>query len=361
MSTTLDDVAREFARKEHGRTSCTGRRGMRLMGRTCAAALLALALTAAASSAGAQDNAAAAQARFEEGLTLLRAGRFADACPKLEESLRLEVASGTKYRLAECYEGLGRLAAALRLYREVIDETRGANRPDREQQVRAKIEKVEPRVPRVTIVVAPELASLPEFRLEQDGVAVAPGAPIEVDPGERTFRASARGHRPWSTKVVATEGGALQLQVPLLEAEQAAPPVQPVFHGSPPPPNRRQEDDDTVLSPGRIAGIALGSVGIVGIGIGAGFGVLSKSQWDSAREGCREGRVDRCDADAVSGGEDAHTSAVVSTATFIAGGVMLAGGVVMWFALPPEKSQMAVRVSPVAGASGGYVGAEVTW
>jgi hypothetical protein len=361
MSTSLDDGDHEIARRTVGRGTCNGAPSMRLIGRTSASAFVAVAITVVTSIAGAQDNTAAAQARFDEGLSLLRANRFAEACPKLEESLRLEAASGTKYRLAECYEGLGRLAAALRLYREVIEETRGANRPDREQQVRAKIEKVEPRVPRVTIVVPPQLASLPEFRLEQDGVAITPGAAVEVDPGSRTFRATARGHRPWSTTVVASEGGALELQVPVLEPEQTSAPFQPVLQGGAPIPRAPKEDDDTVLSPGRIAGIAIGAAGVVGIGVGAGFGILAKSQWDDAREGCREGRVDRCDGDSVSGGEDAHTSAVVSTAAFIAGGVMLAGGVVLWFALPPEKSQMAVGVSPVAGASGGMVSAEVTW
>lgn len=368
MSTSLDNRMREIAHGLARRGSCTGAGYMKLTARprASAAMCLALAISATAAVAGAQSNEADAQARFDEGLSLLRAGRFTDACPKLEESLRLENASGTKYRLAECYEGLERLSAALQLYRAVLEDTRAANRPDREQQVRDKIEKLEPRVARVTIVVPPHVASLPEFRLEQDGVTISfattSPAPIEVDPGSRTFRATARGHRPWSETVIANAGGSMELQVPALAPEETAAPAQPILPSPPPAkPRSQEEDDDTVLSPGRIAGIVVGSVGVVGIGIGAGFGILAKSQWDDAREGCRDGRVDRCQGDAVAVGDDAHTSAVVSTAAFIAGGAALAGGVVLWFALPPEKSQMVVRVAPVAGAAGGFVTAEVAW
>jgi hypothetical protein len=55
---------------------------------------------------------AAAQALFDEAKRMLDDGQAAAACPKLEESLRLDVGIGTRYHLARCYELTRRTASA---------------------------------------------------------------------------------------------------------------------------------------------------------------------------------------------------------------------------------------------------------
>ena len=66
-----------------------------------------LALVAAGRPALAQSTSEkAAQQAFDEGMKLLDQGKTADACPKLEESQRLDPAMGTQFRLAECWEKL---------------------------------------------------------------------------------------------------------------------------------------------------------------------------------------------------------------------------------------------------------------
>ena len=72
------------------------------------ACLCAGAFGVAAPSAEADDPGAAlkAQARalFEDAKKLAAQSKYAEACPKFEESQRLDAGLGTKFYLADCYE-----------------------------------------------------------------------------------------------------------------------------------------------------------------------------------------------------------------------------------------------------------------
>jgi hypothetical protein len=67
-------------------------------------------------------------------------------------------------------------------------------------------------------------------------------------------------------------------------------------------------------------------VGLVGIGLGSAFGMMTFSSQDESEAHCVE---TRCDATGVALREDASTSATVSTIAFVAGGVLVAGGLVL--------------------------------
>src|SRR4051812_5478245 len=76
---------------------------------------------------------AVAQALFNDAKTLMQAGKYAEACPKLEESQRLGPAIGTQFNLAVCYEALGKMASAWSLYLDVAGVAKSTNQPEREK------------------------------------------------------------------------------------------------------------------------------------------------------------------------------------------------------------------------------------
>src|SRR5690606_6369061 len=82
-------------------------------------ALVGLVALPAPSPADTAASMARAQALFDEGIHLFNLGRYEDACPKFEASLALVAGVGTRGKLAECYEKLGRTASAWRIYGEV--------------------------------------------------------------------------------------------------------------------------------------------------------------------------------------------------------------------------------------------------
>src|SRR4051794_26464548 len=80
----------------------------------------------------AQDQ-AAAEGLFNDAKKLVADGKFADACPKFEESQRLDPAPGTQFNLAECYEHIGRTASAWALFLGVAQLAKSAGMQDREK------------------------------------------------------------------------------------------------------------------------------------------------------------------------------------------------------------------------------------
>ena len=110
----------------------------------------------ATSSAVAQPSEAVQRADqlFQEGRKLLDAGNAAAACPKFEESQRLDPGLGTLLNLADCYERTGRLASALSAFRSSEEQARRLGEKRRETAAADRARALEGRVPRVTITLA---------------------------------------------------------------------------------------------------------------------------------------------------------------------------------------------------------------
>src|SRR5262249_13171001 len=91
---------------------------------------LALGATPALAQTSASDK-AAAEALFDQGVRLMKQNSFADACPKLEESERIDPAVGTLLYLGECYERVGKTASAWATFREAASLASTSNQADR--------------------------------------------------------------------------------------------------------------------------------------------------------------------------------------------------------------------------------------
>jgi len=88
-------------------------------------------------------------------------------------------------------------------------------------------------------------------------------------------------------------------------------------------------DERRSSSTQRMLGIAGIGAGIVGIGAGTVFGLLARGKRDDALAVCNpDGSL--CSKSGVDDMQSAHTDAAVSTVGFIAGGILLAGGLALF-------------------------------
>jgi hypothetical protein len=303
------------------------------------AALLALTMSVAAPAARAQSTSqsAAAQALFEQARQLMAEGRHSEACPKLEESQRLDPGSGTLLNLARCYEQAGLLASAWIRYLEAASAAEATGNAARVREARQRAETVRPRLPQLVITVAPEdhaTAGLRVTRDDEDVGAAQWGSPIPIDPGEHTIIASAPGRVRWQQVVkISTEASTATVTIPALLPESAA------LAPAPSTATIEANTPGTSTSAGgthRTLALVAGGVGVLGIGAGTFFGLKSKSSHDEAERYC-DGPT--CtDPRGVTAGEDAYSAGTISTVAMTVGVVGIGAGLVLWFTAPPRST-----------------------
>ncbi|WP_437733446.1 hypothetical protein [Sorangium sp. So ce1335] len=325
---------------------------------TLAVATALAAAPAAAQPVSAQDQ-AAAQALFDEARALAAAGQHAEACPKLEESQRLDPSIGTQYYLAECLEGLGRTASAWTLYVQVGDLAEAAGQSARASYARERAELIAPSLVRLSIRIPDALRSVPDLRVERDGSLVGPpqwGAAVPVDPGRHTIVVTATGKKPWRREVDASAPGTtVALDVPPLEEAPGAPAAAaatppPAAAPRPAPPSAA----DAARWPAqRVLGLVVGGAGLAAAAVGAGFGIHAMAKRDASNDGHCDAQ-DVCDPEGLRLRGESLDAARVSTIAFVGAGLALAGGAVLFFTAPsrsePAAAQVGVSIGPL-GAS----------
>jgi hypothetical protein len=224
---------------------------------------------AAAPSEAATRDEAAARVLFAEARRLAAAGKFEEACPKFEDSLRLNAGIGTTFNLADCLEHVGRIASAWARFLDVAAATKMAGQPDRERVARERAAALEPRLSRLTVNVDSPAEGMV---LQRDAVVLTPsswGMALPIDPGAHAIKVTAPGKRPWSTEVTVPAGDAvvLSVSVPTLEVLPEPPPPILVAPASPPlpaPPPERHLSRPVAI---------LGTVGLAGMTVAAILGV----------------------------------------------------------------------------------------
>jgi hypothetical protein len=267
-----------------------------------------------------------------------------EACPKFEESYRLDPALGALLNLASCHELLGLTATAWSEYREAEDLALRAGDESRRKFAAKHAEALADRIPRVRITLD---QPVPGLVVRRDGVELGEatiGTAIPIDPGAHTISAAAPGYAPWTTKIEAETGKETSVSIPALTA--------------------LPEDDELTSRAGdsaqgngsgqRTAGFIIGGVGVAALGAGAVFGVLTANQAATAEEEC-QGLVCRTQAgdDAVARG---NTYGWISNISFGVGALgLVVGGVLVLTARsgdPPPAPAAGVSVVPLIGAHG---------
>jgi hypothetical protein len=272
------------------------------------------------------DDASVAQALYDQALPALHAGDFATACPKLEQVVLLAPTGiGAKLTLAECYEGQGRLASAWKTYTLVEAASGLANQASRKARAHQRAAALKPRLATLTVTVPAAVLAVTGLDLQRDGVQMLPiewGIALPVDTGPHLVTVAAPGRIGWKKSfAVAMDGDTVEVTVeePLAEA-----PVADAPKPAPAPPPRV-----SAWTARRIAGGALGGVGLVALGVGAGFGASAIHQKNESNASGHCGAANRCDSTGIQLRDQAFQSAAASTALFLSGAVALAAGVTL--------------------------------
>ena len=312
-------------------------------GRRCRRALLAVALIAtvgawhgSARAQGKRTDAERAEALFQSAKARMKAGDYATACPTFAESYRLDPGIGTLLALALCHEQEGKTGSAYSEFRKVEIASVRERRSDRVALARERMAALAPVLSNLTIRRSRDLPSDAAVKLDGALVVVTPeGTKVPVDPGEHKIEASAPGHKPWEKQLTIPAG-----------PHEAAIVVPPLEHDPRPAvaPAAREASGDGR----RLAGLVVGGVGVVAIGVGGYFGVRAISKRHDATALCPTARC--ANAEGVSLNDDAKTSATVSTVAIGIGAAAVTLGVIL--VLTGGRHASSVRSATGRGGSG---------
>jgi hypothetical protein len=321
----------------------TPRTRARLRRERAIALAVVLALAPGAAMAQGSDQKAIAESLFQKGKELMAQGNAAEACPRFEESQRLDPSVGTMLNLARCHAELGKTASAWAEYKQAATMARTAGQTEREQAAKEFAEKLKPKLSYLRID-APK--AMPGLEVRRNGEllgAPALGVAIAVDPGAHAIEAKAPGYKPWSTTIeVGKEADDKAVSVPALEVD----------------PNAKGRDE---VEPGktgggsnglRTAAFVVGGLGVAALGAGAVFGGLAASDVGKAEPLCPSKACNAAGYDLIEG---AQTKALVSTLGLAVGGAALGAGVVLFLVSrsPAKEGARGAWIVPSFGPRGG--------
>ncbi len=329
------------------------------------AAALAIALLAPLrASAQPGESAAVAEALFQQARDLVKQERYAEACPKLAESQRLDPKLGTLLNLAVCNEKLGKIATAWAEYTSAAAIARREGQREREDFSREQIAALEKKLARVILQVAAPEAGLSVTLDDQPMAGAVLGTPLPIDPGKHRVSATAPGKKAWSQDIdVPAKKTEVLVSIPALEAAPAAPPPIPpapappaippaASPAPPPPPAVTPPPVATPPSTGSTATALMASgfsIGALGVVVGTITGAVTLSQAGTLHMSCKNNVCpsgDQINIDA------ANRVANISNASFAIGAAGVVVGVVGVFMRPGQPARpgaAALTLTPVIG------------
>jgi hypothetical protein len=279
----------------------------------------------------------AAQTLFDEGRALVASGRFAEACPKLEESQRLDPTSGTLINLADCYEREGRTASAWNAFLEAAASAKASGRIERESAARDRAAALVPRLSKIALFTGQNDVSTLQVQCDGAPVDRSRWAGFPVDPGQHLLSIAAAGKKDFRTTVtIRADADSVSVMLPKLEDNGQ-------FHPALAPEKKKGNTQRTLA-------LVVGGAGVVGLGVGTVFGLISRSKHNEADNYC-DGSLCR-DPRGLDLKDQAISAGNVSSVAFVAGAVGVGAGAVLWFTGRPKSpapASSSARVALIAG------------
>ncbi|MGN6107201.1 MAG: hypothetical protein ACTHU0_18985 [Kofleriaceae bacterium] len=292
-----------------------------------------------------------AEVLFREGRELIKAGRVAEGCDKLEASERIESSSGTLLNLGDCREKLGRLASAWAAFRKAESVSRRGADLKREAEARKRAAQLEPDLASLIIRVDQRVEGL-EVRRDSELVEPAAwGVAVPVDPDTYTIVAEAPGYRPWRTTV--TIGPKLKRRLVVV------PRLIPKTQLPAPKHSDATEDPDEILGldeatastagwgPARKVALGLAMLGAGVLGAGVHYGLRARELEAHANLRCPMAACG--DSEALRINDRAQDNARRANLFYSAAGIAIASATVLWFAEIVDDETV---VAPVVSSGG---------
>jgi len=297
------------------------------------------ALTSCPRSSDAQPSSSDAQALFTEGRAAMEKGDFSSACARFNESLKLSERASTLLNLAQCEEHQGHLVSAKDHWKRGIAELPPGD--ERAAISDERVRSLEKRMPHLNVKLASTLPA--EARVSVDG---GPGLPPtnvgnrEVDPGHHTVTLTIPDMPDHTMTVEVAENETNTVTLSLTGVVASS--------------DRRAGSSVGGMSPTRVAGVAVGIVGVVGFGVAAVTGgVLVAKNADIQRE-CPQRTCTPAGRQAIDSTSTLKAVNAVGWAVGIAG---VASGIVM-IAVGRDRAggrsdvRTSLTVLPLAGGAG---------
>lgn len=296
------------------------------MVRAAVASAFALAFTAIAS---AQPNEPppppnAGTKLFDEGRELAKAGNYADACAKFEQSYALDNGVGTELNLADCKERLGHYYFAWTLFDEAA--RRSSDNPARAKFARDRADALTGKL--ATVVVNLAVPDGDTVTIAGRNVKSGPVITERVDPGAIVVHVANAQATVFDASKTAAAGTTVTFDVPAATVES---------HDDGTPDRHRR----TRL----ILAYSIGGVGIATLGVGMLVGLSADRAYNRDTASCLTGSDGSkvCDVGsqmrAISDGKLADKGTYVS----VIGIAAIAAGVVLYVTAPKD-----LVVSPMA-------------
>jgi hypothetical protein len=338
------------------------------MRKSCRRAAIALSLSlslllpagAAHAQASAEDK-AAARALATQGADALKNNKFSEAVDLVTRAEAIVHAPTHLLMIARSYVGLGKLVAAqeayLKLIREDLADTAPAAFKNAQQTGKEELAAIEPRIASLRITIeGPGMKKASTIKLDDQPVSAAlVGVFRPVDPGKHDVTAYPTGGSPVKVQVELKDGEKKDAKLFIPEGPPGSGvPVNPVDNpdaGKPPVDTRKDTGGGGFITPLRGAAFGVGGVGVAGVVVGAIFLAQGFSQASHASDVAKN--MFHCDLSCPPSSkavlqpldDAAAQKKTVGVGILAAGGVALAGGVVLFIvgkpkpaAAPPAKA-----------------------
>lgn len=290
--------------------------------------------------------------RFAEAGKLMDADNAAAACPILEEIVLASPQHlASRASLADCYARIGKFYSASRLYTIIEKQASEEKQNTTRRMAIDRRAAIEQKISHVRVIVPDALAQSKDLIVLQDGERVFPaqwGVAAPVDRGTHTIEAQLPGETTWKKVIDIWQDGAIvvvNVDMPLPYRSEKPPgekkgPVSAQMPG--PVPITPTNAPGKTWSTGQILGMTTVGVGAVGLGIGIAFGGAAISKNNESNDGpCDE--KNHCTLTGLALRDQTLTYGNVSTAMFITGGILVAGGLTLW-AISPDKRKTTPKV-----------------